>query len=206
VKAIPNPMLAKPAAMPRRASSYAYEPKWDGFRAMFRSEYGLRVLSRRRWNMTALLPELEGFPIGGVFDGELIAFTEGQPDFVALCDRMLLRTDFRIPIAFVAFDVLSLEGTNTMREPYWRRREILETLDLAGPHWSLTPSFTDGHALWSVVEKQSLEGLVAKPLGSVYKPGERGWLKIKNRAYWKYAVDREAVLAGGETPRRLAFH
>jgi hypothetical protein len=39
-------MLAKPAAMPRRPSSYAYEPKWDGFRAMLRTEHGLRVLSQ----------------------------------------------------------------------------------------------------------------------------------------------------------------
>jgi hypothetical protein len=78
--------LAKPAAMRTRSSSYAYEPKWDGFRALLRTEHGLRVLSRRRWNMTPLLPELEAFPIQGVFDGELIAFSEGQPDFVALCD------------------------------------------------------------------------------------------------------------------------
>jgi ATP-dependent DNA ligase len=41
---------------------------------------------------------------------------------------------------------------------------------------------------------QELEGLVAKPLGSVYKPGERGWLKVKNRAYWKYALEREAIM------------
>jgi ATP-dependent DNA ligase len=114
-------MLAKPAAMPRRPSSYAYEPKWDGFRALLSTEHGLRILSRRRWNMTPLLPELEAFPVRGVFDGELIAFSEGQPDFVALCDRMLLRSELRISVAFVVFDVLSLEGTKTMREPYWRR-------------------------------------------------------------------------------------
>jgi bifunctional non-homologous end joining protein LigD len=191
VKAIPNPMLAKPAAMPRRAYSYAYEPKWDGFRAMLRTEHGLRVLSRRRWNMTSLLPELEAFPVKGIFDGELIAFSEGQPDFVALCDRMLLRQERSVPIAFVAFDVLSLEGTNTMREPYRKRREILENLELAGPHWSFTPSFADGEALWEVVEEQELEGLVAKPLGGLYRPGEHGWLKVKNKAYWKYALERE---------------
>jgi bifunctional non-homologous end joining protein LigD len=196
-------MLAKPAAMPARPSSYAYEPKWDGFRALLSTEHGLRVISRRRWNMTPLLPELEAFPARGVFDGELIAFSEDHPDFVALCDRMLLRQSRGIPVAFVVFDVLSLEGTKTMREPYWRRREILKTLDMAGPHWTLTPSFTDGAALWSVVEAQSLEGLVAKPLGSVYKPGERGWLKVKNKAYWKYAMEREAVFGRART-RQLA--
>jgi hypothetical protein len=43
-------MLAKAAAMPRRAKSYAYEPKRDDFRAMLRTEHGLRVLSRpARW-------------------------------------------------------------------------------------------------------------------------------------------------------------
>ena len=82
--------------------------------------------------MTPLLPELEVFPVQGVFDGELIAFTDGQPDFVALCDRMLLRNDLRVPVAFVAFDVLSLEGTTTMREPYWKRRLQASAGDVNG--------------------------------------------------------------------------
>jgi ATP-dependent DNA ligase len=67
-------------------------------------------------------------------DGELIAFSEGQPDFAALCDRILLRSDLRVPVAFVVFDVRTLDGTNAMREPYWKRREILESLDLVGSH------------------------------------------------------------------------
>jgi hypothetical protein len=53
--------------------------------------------------MTPLLPELEAFPVEGVSDGELIAFSEGHPDFLASCDRMLLRSGLRIPVAFVAF-------------------------------------------------------------------------------------------------------
>jgi hypothetical protein len=65
----------------------------------------------------ALLPELAAFPVPGGFDGELIAFTEGQPDFIALTDRMLLTRDRSIPIAFVAFDVRSGEGENVMHRP-----------------------------------------------------------------------------------------
>jgi bifunctional non-homologous end joining protein LigD len=110
-----------------------------------------------------------------VFDGELIAFSDGQRDVVAFA-RDASPQQPPNPIAYVAFDVLSLEGTNAMREPYWNRREILESLNRAGPHWIVTPSFIDGAALWKVVEEQELEGLVAKPLGSLYKPGERGWL------------------------------
>jgi hypothetical protein len=33
-------------------------------------------------------------------------------------------------------------------------------------------------------------------LGSLYKPGQRGWLKVKNRAYWKYELEREAAVTG----------
>jgi hypothetical protein len=34
--------------------------------------------------MTPLVPELEAFPVRGIFDGELIPFVDGEPDFLAL--------------------------------------------------------------------------------------------------------------------------
>jgi ATP dependent DNA ligase-like protein len=180
--------------MPTRAG-YAYEPKLDGFRCLIRTEGAFEVRSRRFWNMTPLLPELARFPVPGVFDGELIAFADGQPDFIALTDRMLLTKDPSIPVAFVAFDVLSLDGENVVRRPYRERRQLLESLKLAGPHWCTAPSFEDGHALWAVVERDELEGMVAKPLRSTYRPGDRrAWLKVKNRAYWKYELEREAAI------------
>jgi bifunctional non-homologous end joining protein LigD len=145
--------------------------------------------------MAPLVPELEAFPVRGTFDGELIAFADGQPDFVALIDRMLLACG-DAPIALAVFDVLSLEGTSTMREPYWRRRAILDSLELAGPCWSTVPAFDDGAALWQVVCAQQMEGVVAKPRNGTYRPGERGWLKVKNRTYWKYELEREAAIEG----------
>jgi ATP-dependent DNA ligase len=32
---------------------------------------------------------------------------------------------------------------------------------------------------------------VAKRLADPYRPGERGWIKIKNRAYWRFGKERE---------------
>jgi ATP-dependent DNA ligase len=55
-------MLARSAAMPARAG-YAFEPKLDGFCCLVSTEGGFRAISRRRWNMTPLLPELEPFPM-----------------------------------------------------------------------------------------------------------------------------------------------
>lgn len=46
-----------------------------------------------------------------------------------------------MPVAFVAFDMLNLEGESVMHEPYWHRRELLESLNLASSHWATTPSF-----------------------------------------------------------------
>jgi ATP-dependent DNA ligase len=71
--------------MPTRPG-FAFEPKWDGFRALLSTERGFRVISRRRWNMTPLVEELYAFSARGVFDGELVSFEDGQVDFVALTD------------------------------------------------------------------------------------------------------------------------
>ena len=146
--------------------------------ALLSTEHGLRVISHpAALERDPLLPGFEAFPVRSVFDGELIAFSEDRPDFVALCDRMLLRTDQRVPIAFVTFDVLSLEGTDTMREPSASAASCSETSVFAGPHWSVRPRSLTARPSWQVVEDQELEGLVAKPLGSIYKPGERIWLR-----------------------------
>ena len=68
-------MLARSGSLPTR-SRWAYEVKWDGFRAIFRAGDGYRVRSRRGWDMTVLVPELRALP-AGVYDGELVAFDDG---------------------------------------------------------------------------------------------------------------------------------
>jgi hypothetical protein len=57
VLAAPAPMLSRAVASLRRGR-YAFEPKWDGFRAIVSNGERFRVLSRRGWHMTALVPEL----------------------------------------------------------------------------------------------------------------------------------------------------
>jgi ATP-dependent DNA ligase len=44
------------------------------------------------------------------------------------------------------------------------------------------------------VSEKGLEGLVAKRLSGRYRPGERDWTKVKNRAYWRYEMEREAAI------------
>jgi ATP-dependent DNA ligase len=49
--------------------------------------------------------------------------------------------------------------------------------------------------------ERELEGVVAKRTDSRYRPGERGWIKIKNRNYWRYEMEREA----NNSRRRVFF-
>jgi bifunctional non-homologous end joining protein LigD len=90
--------------------------------------------------------------------------------------------------------VLEVDSTNTMCLRWAERRRLLDELALDGPHWSTSPVFTDGPALWQAVVDQALEGIVAKPTASRYLPGDRGWTKIKNRGYWRYPVEREGAI------------
>jgi bifunctional non-homologous end joining protein LigD len=101
-----------------------------------------------------------------------------------------------VPVMFVVFDVLAEDGESLVRLPYRARRERLEALRLDGPHWCTTMASDDGDGLWGWVCDQGLEGVVAKRAADRYWPGERRWLKVKNRAYWRYPSEVEAALRG----------
>jgi ATP-dependent DNA ligase len=58
---LPDPMLSRSGPLPSGAR-WSFELKWDGFRAIVSTEDGLRVRSRRGWNMTPVLPELRKLP------------------------------------------------------------------------------------------------------------------------------------------------
>jgi ATP-dependent DNA ligase len=68
----------------------------------------------------------------------------------------------------------------------------LEALDLNGVHWQTPETFDDGEALFEAVCAHELEWVVAKRRGGRYLPGERGWVKTKNRAYWRHELERES--------------
>jgi bifunctional non-homologous end joining protein LigD len=192
---LPQPMLAQSGQVwVLHAPGYAYEVKWDGFRAIVGVNGDLRVRSRRGWDMTDVVPELGLIPAEGVFDGELVAFDEtGRPSWPLLC-RRILHGERDIPVTFVIFDVLVHEGTNMTSLPYTERRQLLDSLGLDGSDWKTPPAFDDGEALFNAVRKHELEGVVAKKLGGHYQPGERGsWTKIKNRGYWRYPFEFEVA-------------
>jgi len=187
---LPEPMLLRSGAIP--SGDYAFEVKWDGFRALVSRNGDFTVRSRRGWNMTALLPELSDLPADTVFDGEIVAFENGRPHFPLVCDR-LLHGDRSVPLNYVIFDVLRLEGDPNLRLPYRERRQLLDGLKLGDGPWFVAETFDDGAALFAAVCEQGMEGIVAKRQTQPYRPGERGWVKTKNKAYWRYGEEVELL-------------
>jgi len=99
-------------------------------------------------------------------------------------------------VAYAVFDVLALDGEPTTSLPYSERRELLESLEVDG-FWFLPPVFEDGPAMFASVCEQGLEGVVAKRRDSVYGPGVRGWVKVKNRSYWRFGQELERASRSG---------
>lgn len=204
------PMMARLSDLPRNDRDYAFEVKWDGVRAISYCEGGrVRLESRNLRDVTKHYPELRklGRELGSrraVLDGEIVALDEqGHPSFQRLQPRMHLASESAIrrrtadtPVTYMIFDVLYLEGRNTMGLPYTERRALLEQLDLNGDNWR-TPAdhVGEGKAMLDASKEQRLEGVVAKRLDSRYKPGSRSgdWLKVKNGM-------RQELVIGGWLP------
>src|SRR5262245_6586706 len=159
---LPYPMLSRPGPLPQ-TTGWSYEVKWDGFRAIVSTEDGLRVRSRRGWNMTSALPELAGLPAGVVLDGELVAWRDGERYFPNICRRILM-ADRSIRLTYMVFDLIAVAGEDLTEMPLRERRARVERLELEGPAWTTPPVFEDGEALWTAVCERGLEGVVAKRL------------------------------------------
>jgi bifunctional non-homologous end joining protein LigD len=192
-----QPMKAAMGSLPHEAEDHlwAYEIKWDGYRTLaFVHDGQVRLQSSNALDVTAKYPELGDLPgavhaASAVLDGELVVLdSQGRPSFEGLQRHTT-------EVVFQAFDLLQLNGHDTTGLPYEDRRKLLADVVHAGPHWTV-PSHRvgDGAALLAATAAQGLEGVMAKRLGSVYRPGKRSpdWRKVKNRV-------RTEVVVGGFT-------
>lgn len=201
-------MKATSGELPR-GEGWGYEVKWDGMRALAFVDHGtVRVQSSNERDVTASWPELAGLAEAlpaatALLDGEIVATdAEGRPSFGRLQQRMHLTKAAEVaaraaevPVTYVVFDLLHLEGHDLTGLPLLDRRRLLDELLEPGPCWQRSPLHDDGQALLAAATAQGLEGVVAKRLDSVYEPGKRvrTWLKIKVRP-------RQELVIGGWLP------
>ncbi len=196
------PQLAKSRKELPEGDGWAYEPKYDGFRALAfvdrEGEDHVYLQSRGGKPLVRYFPELE-FPEGRyVLDGELVILDEdGDEVFDALqsrihpADSRIALLSEEIPAIYRTFDLLALGDDSLLGRPFSERRAVLvelisgfEGAEQAGPGgWQvgsieLTPLTLKSEATATWLEHG--EGVIAKELGAPYEPGKRqGMAKIK---------------------------
>jgi DNA ligase-1 len=198
-------MLAQPLAtgeeiIRRLPAPFVLEDKYDGIRAQAHIADGRVVLfSRTLDDITAGYPEVveacASLGAGLVLDGELLAMDPATRSralpFKALQQRLgrkrpdaALRA--KVPVSFVAFDLLAAGGVLVVDEPWRERHRRLEGLPwpvrgtLLAP-WRLASDATEVAEAFEAARGAGNEGLVAKDAASAYAPGRRGgaWFKLK---------------------------
>ena len=187
-----EPMLASSGPIAAPEDDWAFEPKLDGWRVLVSLDDRLRVRTRSGRKVTSALPQLaplEEALCGRsvLLDGELVVGQGRGCDFYRLSPLMATtrRSCGRqngAPLFFVAFDLLYLDGEVCTALGYPERRALLEQLRFSGQSWCTMPSYPGmGRALFVSCARLGLEGVVAKRLDSVYRPGKRtaDWVKAK---------------------------
>ncbi|WP_269455135.1 ATP-dependent DNA ligase [Mycobacterium kyorinense] len=190
-----SPMLATEGSVANlKASQWAFEGKWDGYRLLVDADHGtVRLRSRRGRDVTKEYPQLRSLAADltehrMILDGEVVALDDdGVPSFSEMQNRVRATR-----VQYWAFDLLYLDGRSLLRARYRDRRRLLETLatgtDLMVP--DLLPG--DGDQALEHSRKHRWEGVVAKKRDSTYQPGRRSssWIKDK---HWN---TQEVVIGG----------
>lgn len=183
-------MLAVTRAEPFADPGWGFEVKWDGVRTILSFDGAqVKLTSRAGNDATSRYPELTSFapPQPTILDGEIIALdSSNRPSFERLQQRMnlsspalIMQATEAVPISFVAFDLL-YEGGPLIDLPWVDRRDRLASLALPDQFVLSQPVDGDPQFLWEFVVGRGIEGIVAKRLGSPYRPGQRSpdWQKI----------------------------
>ncbi|UAX94727.1 non-homologous end-joining DNA ligase [Ensifer adhaerens] len=203
-----DPCVATLVDKPPAGPAWAFEVKWDGYRAALHIEPGrIHILTRGGHDWTDRFPSIaaDAPTLGAttaIIDGEAVVLDEkGRSDFGLLQRALGRRPGVHGPgeILLFAFDLLYLDGRDLRRLPYAERRHHLEQL-LVGRDGAIRLSEevdADGAEFFRVACDLGLEGIIAKRRDAPYRSGRRPeWLKIK-------CVRRDAFLIVGYEPSSL---
>jgi ATP-dependent DNA ligase len=179
-----EPALARGAPTLPLGPEWAYEQKFDGFRAIaFVSGEDLLLQSRGGKDLRRYFPELR-FPAGTyVVDGEIVIDAPGGGEAFGLLQQRIHPAASRVerlasewPASFIAFDLLSRDGADLLDRPFSERREALETI--AGLRRAELVRDASDAERWLA----HTEGVIAKRLDAAYTPGKRtAMVKVKRR-------------------------
>lgn len=197
------PLDEEPASL-GDVNLWLVEWKWDGIRAQLVRRGGdVHLWSRGEELITARFPEIVAaashLPDGTVLDGEVLAFRDGRPlPFFALQQRIgrqkqVERLSREVPVVFMTYDILELNGRDLRGEPLVERRRQLDALlgSSAGVIRPSSPVVASGWTELAGLRRESrsrnVEGLMIKRLDSPYGVGRR------RGDWWKWKIEPHTV-------------
>ncbi|HEY2916920.1 MAG TPA: hypothetical protein VGI98_06870 [Candidatus Limnocylindrales bacterium] len=213
--AVPNPpatlrpMLERPLPEPFDSPAHLFEPVWGGVRALaviapgaaagdgevtFVTEDGA-TLARTPVDLAGLAARVAAR--SAVLDGELVVVDpDGRVDPAELARR--LDGQPGRALAYLAFDLLDLDGTSLLSQPLERRRMALRRVLRPGDELVAVPAIvTEGRALYEAVSAQGLAAVRARQRQSPYLPG------VRSRLWRTIAVvpaERAERVTGSDVP------
>jgi ATP-dependent DNA ligase len=172
------PQLARSRASLPEGDGWAYEPKYDGFRAVaFVDGDETYLQSRNGRPLSRYFPELQFPPGRYVLDGEIVAAsfdTLGQRIHPAA--SRIARLAEETPATYYAFDLLARDDDVLLELSYDERRAALEALVTAPVMLTDVVRTAADAEHWL----HEAEGVIAKETSAPYCPGERvGMVKVK---------------------------
>jgi bifunctional non-homologous end joining protein LigD len=202
VPQISGPQLATLVDKPFDRAGWAFEIKWDGYRALgyHPPHHGICLISRNGHSFdtrfAGIRDAVATLPCTAIVDGEIVALdAEGRSSFGNLQNS----EDNKTNLIYYLFDLLYLDGVDIRALPLKSRKQLLQQL-LEGCDERLRYSDhveTSGSDFFAAARENQLEGIIAKDLSASYQTDRRTrhWLKIK------IEQRQEFVIAGYTAPR-----
>lgn len=189
-----------------------YEPKWDGMRCLAVKQGGaVELYTRNQRPIARYFPEVVEAVASLnapslILDGELVVPGPEGLDFGALLDRFhpaksrvaLLRE--RTPARFIAFDLVAVDGTSWMEEPFAARRAELER-QVSGSggvvgRTAITADLEQARRWLETLRGRGVDGVIAKARTLTYQPGRRAMVKVKREQTVDCVVGGFRLLGG----------
>lgn len=201
-----KPMLISEESKPFDSHDFIYELKIDGIRAViYLDKNSVDIRNKRNDKVLFRYPEMSEIYKqikceNVILDGEIFILKDGRTNFFEIQRRSLMSDKFKIelaskklPVSFVAFDILYKDNRQKTDLPLIERKQILNECITENERISISRYIeNDGIKLFELTTEQELEGVVAKKKESKYYFDKRtkDWIKIKNYE------DEEFIICG----------
>ncbi len=181
-----KPMEPELVDTPPQSNDWLHEIKFDGYRTqVIKDEDGIRLITKNGYDWPGRYAQLAGEAAAieaenFIIDGEAISSNEaGLSDFHRLQSAVTSRAVAR-PVPG-GIRPPALNGHDLRNMPVEDRREILQDLIPTGGHIQFSEAMPGtGDAVYRLVDKAGLEGMVSNRKESAYRSGPTmNWRKIK---------------------------